>query len=253
MRTSAVAAIGIGVLLLAACTWDGRNTAIDDTAISQSFASVRVTNDSGSVKIHTGPLSAVHRTIRYDKDKPGSTSRVENNTLIIESCPVRHCAIDYDVTVPVGTKVDGKIDSGSVELDGVAAVNLAIDSGSTTVRRVSGKVNVNASSGSIDVQDVGDAVTVRSDSGRVRLADVRAAVTVEAQSGSVNVGVGGSPQDVRVKADSGNIMVSVPRSDYRVRAQTDSGHVQNGIGDQPSGGHLLDLHTDSGNITVNYA
>ena len=47
--------------------------------------------------------------------------------------------------------------------------------------------------------------------------------------------------------------LSVPRADYRVRATTDSGRVENAVGDQPSGAHQLDLHTDSGNITVHYA
>lgn len=252
MRLLALVAVGAGVLTLAACSWDGRNTATDDNTVGQAFTSVLIANDSGSVQIRTGATATVHRTIRYDDDKPGSTTKVENGTLIVEPCRARRCSIDYELTVPAGTRVDGKVDSGRVDIDGVAAVNLKIDSGSTTVRHVSGKVNLDSSSGHVDVTDVGDAVNVKSDSGKVGLADVRGAVAVEAESGSVSVGIS-SPQNVKVQADSGSVTLTVPPADYRVRTSTDSGRIDNAIGDQPSGTHQLDLHTDSGSITVNYA
>ena len=270
MRASAVAALVAGLILLAACSWNGSNTATDDTTVDQSFTSVRIANDSGSVKIRIGSTATVHRTIHYDKNRPGTTYRVENSVLVVDSCPERRCSIDYELAVPAGTRVDGKVDSGNVEVDGVAAVNLEIDSGSTTVRHVSGKVNLDSASGRVDVSDVSDAVAVRSESGRVTVANVRAAVTVQAdsgaiearsidgaadlktQSGHVTVGLA-NPQNVRVQADSGNVTVTVPRADYRVRAQAGSGRVNSAVGDQPSGSHQLDLHADSGNITLNYA
>jgi hypothetical protein len=270
MRAIAVAALGAGLIVLTACSWDGGNTATDDATVDQPFTSVRIASDSGAVKIRTGSTATVHRTIHYDKNRPGTTYRVENSALVVESCKERGCSIDYELTVPAGTRVDGKVDSGNVEVDGVAAVNLKIDSGSTTVRRVSGKVNLDSSSGRVDVSDVSDTVTVRSESGRVTLANVRAAVTVQAESGAIEAsGIDGSadlktqsghvtvglanPRDVRVQADSGNVTVTVPRADYRVRAQADSGRVNNAVGDQPASSHQLDLHADSGNITVNYA
>lgn len=251
MRFLAVAALGALLLTLTACGWGGRNTATDDNAVEQSFSRVRIANDSGSVKIRTGS-PRVHRTIRYDSKQPGSTYRVENDTLVIDPCRERNCSIDYELTVPAASRVDGAIDSGSVEVDGVAAVNLKIDSGRVSVRHVAGKVSLDSSSGSVEVTDVSEAVVVRAESGRVRLQDIRGAVTVQAQSGSVTVGLT-SPQDVRVQADSGSVDVTVPRADYRVRARTDSGKVTNAVGDQPSAPHELDLHTDSGHINVSYA
>jgi hypothetical protein len=270
MRTFAVAVLAMGLLALAACGWVGRNTASDDNAVGQSFGSVRLGNDSGSVKIRTGSPATVHRTIHYDQNKPGSTFRVDGDALVIEPCRERNCSIDSALTVPAGTRVDGRVESGDVEIDGVAAVNLKIDSGSTTIRHVKGKVNLDSSSGSVDVADVAEPVTVHADSGRVTLADVRAAVTVQVESGTIDAsGVGGaadlksssghvsvglaSPQNVRVQAESGNVEVTVPRAEYRVKAQTDSGNVHNNIGDQPSGSHQLDLHSESGNVTLNYA
>src|SRR2546427_5898902 len=99
MVLRAMVGLGAGLLLLSACGWDlGRNASSDDTAIDRHVASVRVTSDSGDVKIHTGDRVSVHRTVHYDRDKPGTTQHVDRDVLVIDSCPVRNCSIDYDVT-----------------------------------------------------------------------------------------------------------------------------------------------------------
>jgi len=266
-RGLVVGAVGAGLLLLGACGWTGRNTDNDDAAVGQTFSSVRIANDSGQVKIRAGEQSKVHRTIHYEDNQPGSTFRVENNTLVIDSCKEHNCSIDYDITVPGGTKVDGAISSGSVELDGVASVNLKADSGRVTMRHVSGKVNLDASSGSVRIEDVDDAVTVRSESGRVTVDGARGAVSVEAESGSVEaLKVGGSvdvrsnsgtvtasvtsPQNVKISADSGSVTLTVPAGAYKLAADAESGHVNSDVTNDSSASHNLDLHTDSGNITV---
>jgi len=204
----------------------------DDATVDGQVASVRVSNDSGDVKVHLGDRVRVRRTVHYNQDKPGSTQHVDGDVLVIESCPVRNCWIDYDVTVPAGTTVDGAVDSGSVEVDGVAGVNLKVASGEVTARGVSGKVNVVAESGSVRLADVGDAVVVQSESGDVSLDNVRGAVTVQARSGAIRL--------------------TVPRGAYRVSASTDSGAVRGDVSDDPSGTRRLDLHTDSGDILLRY-
>jgi DUF4097 and DUF4098 domain-containing protein YvlB len=257
--------------MLGACGWTGRNTENDDAVVDQTFSSVRIANDSGQVKIHAGAQPKVHRTIHFDDRKPGSTFRVENDTLVIESCKERNCSIDYDITVPGGTKVDGMISSGSVELDGVASVNLKADSGRVTMRHISGKVNLDSSSGSVHVEDAGDAVTVRSESGRVTVDGAGGAVSVQAESGSVEaLKVDGavdvrsesgsvtaaltSPQNVKINADSGSVTVTVPKDGtYKVAASADSGSVKSDVTNDSGGSHSLDLHTDSGSITVRRA
>jgi DUF4097 and DUF4098 domain-containing protein YvlB len=270
-RGLVIIAVGAGLLMLGACGWTGRNTENDDATVDQSFGSVRIANDSGQVKIHAGAQAKVHRTIHFDDRKPGNTFRVENNTLVIESCKERNCSIDYDITVPAGTKVDGAISSGSVELDGVTSVNLKADSGRVSMRHISGKVNLDSSSGSVHIEDADDAVAVRSDSGRVTVDGAAGAVSVHAESGSVEaLKVGGavevrsesgsvtaaltSPQNVKISADSGSVTVTVPRDGaYKLAAYADSGNVNSDVTNDSSGSHSLDLHTDSGNITVRRA
>jgi DUF4097 and DUF4098 domain-containing protein YvlB len=73
---------------------------------------------------------------------------------------------------------------------------------------------------------------------------------VRSESGSVNAAIT-SAQNVKINADSGSVTVTVPRDGtYQVAANTDSGRVNSDVINDSSGSHRLDLHTDSGNITV---
>ncbi|MFL6143803.1 MAG: DUF4097 family beta strand repeat-containing protein [Labedaea sp.] len=228
--------ITAGVVLLGAlgaCGFAGtRNTDSDDTPVQGRISSVRVSSDSGAVRIRTGERAGVRRTVHYGREKPGATHHLDGDVLVIDSCPRRNCWIDYDITVPPGVRVDGAVDSGQFEAAGVAEVNLEIDSGDATIRQVSGMVNITAGSGA------------------VHLADIAAAVTVRAESGDVSVDNAGA--GVTVQADSGRITVSVPRGGYRVNTRSDSGDVESAVTVDPNG-KPLDLHTDSGDIAVRYA
>jgi putative adhesin len=264
-------AVGTALLALTACGWEVTTKQFtDDATVEQRVTSVRVANDSGGVTIRTGDQTTVRRTVHHDDARPEATHRVEGDALVLDRCPVRRCWIDYEVTVPAGTRVLGQIDSGNVELDGVASVNIKASSGKVTVRKVPGTVTVAAESGSVSVSDVGDAVTVRASSGSVRVDNVRAALTVHAESGTIHArGVGGAAdvesdsgtvtvqlaeaQNVRAHADSGAVNVTVPRAAYRLKTTTDSGEVSGDVADDASGTHQLDLSSDSGDIVVRYA
>ncbi|HET9144276.1 DUF4097 family beta strand repeat-containing protein [Actinophytocola sp.] len=271
MRRLVIAGLGAGLLMLGACGWAmGRNSFDDGARVDERISSIRVANDAGDVIVRAGETTTVHRKVHYDREQPGATHRVEGDVLVIESCPARNCWIDYEITVPAGTRLDGVLHSGRIEAEGLAAVNLKVDSGDVTLRRVAGAVNLQADSGQVTLVDIGAAVAVKSDSGDVTVNGAKAAVTIVAESGNVVAGgVGGavdvrsssgdltlglvSAQNVRARADSGAVAVTVPRGAYRVRAETDSGTVNSDVADDPAGGHQLDLHSDNGDITLQYS
>ncbi|HEV2780677.1 MAG TPA: DUF4097 family beta strand repeat-containing protein [Actinophytocola sp.] len=246
-----VTTLGAGLLLVGACGWwgDARNTEVDDATVDARITSVRIANEAGAVTIRAGDRATVHRSIHYDRDRPGPTHQVEGDTLVIESCKPDNCWIDYEVTVPAGVRVNGAVDSGKVDVEGVAGVNLKVESGAVTVRKVAGQVNLEVSSGRVNLTDIGDAVAVKSSSGSVTVDQARGAVTVHSDSGTVSVRLA-TVQNVVAQADSGSIDVTVPPGAYRVTASTDSGRVTNGVPNDPAAGHRIDLHTDSGSITV---
>ncbi|OLF09557.1 hypothetical protein BLA60_19945 [Actinophytocola xinjiangensis] len=230
VAAGAIVVAGLGVFT--ACGWDiTKERATDNAGITEEFSRVRFLNDSGNLTINTGGDPEVTRTIFYEDDKPGPTHRVENGTLVLEPCPQRDCHIDYEVVVPEGTVVEGEVNSGNVDITGVAEVDLKADSGDIDVRRVDGTVNVDASSGNVDLIDIGGATQVEADSGNV----------------TISLAV---IDDVRARVNSGNVEVTVPDGRYQVSTDIDSGDLDSALDNDEGGEHHLDLAVDSGNITV---
>lgn len=238
MAVKRVAAVVVAAgLVLTGCSWLGlgEKTFGDQETIDQDISKVRFDNDSGDVKITIGDEITVRRTVsHHEDDPPGKTHRVDGDTLILEHCPTTNCSVDYEITVPEGTTVDGHVDSGGIELVGVAAVNVEAESGDVTVRDVAGTVNASAQSGRISLSGIGGAVVATAESGDVELTMAEA-------------------QDVTVTTSSGSIEVAVPDSDYRVSTTVDSGTLDNDIANDPRGEHTLTLEADSGNVTVRKA
>jgi DUF4097 and DUF4098 domain-containing protein YvlB len=222
--------VAAGGLLLTACDWDGfaSEQFSDQETISRPVSEVRFTNDSGNVKITVGDKVEVRRIVHYRDTKPGKTYRVDGDALVLQACEERDCGVDYEVTVPEGTKVSGHADSGDVELAGVASANVQADSGNVAIHDVDGDVNASAESGNVELTGIGGAVVADADSGNVD-------ITLSAAG------------NVTASASSGNVDVVVPDASYRVRTQGD--HVTDEVGDDGTG-PTIDLRTDSGNITL---
>jgi major membrane immunogen (membrane-anchored lipoprotein) len=229
------ATVVAGGLLLTACDWDRTNTFSDSESLSGPVSEVRFANDSGDVKITVGDTFEVHRTVRYHNDKPGKTYHMAGRALVLENCPDRNCGVSYEVTVPKGTRVSGHVDSGDVELTGVARVNVEAESGNITVRDVDGAVNAKTQSGDVDLSDIGGNVVAG------------------AESGNLTVGLT-SANAVTATTSSGNVDVTVPKAGYQVDIQTDQDDsdgddVVNDIGDGTTG-PKISLRTDSGSVTL---
>lgn len=226
-------AAGAAGLALAGCGWVGTTAFDDRETLGETVTEVRFTNDSGNVTISVGDTVEVKREGRYGDEEPGRTYRVENGALVVEACPVRNCTIDYELTVPAGTKVSGHVDSGNVEVAGVATANVEAESGDVTVRDVEGEVNASVQSGSVDLTGIGGAVVAGAESGDVR-------VTLAAA------------RSVSAETQSGNIEVTVPSGKYHVTASTESGSLTNDLDDDPSG-LPIEASAQSGDVTIRAA
>jgi hypothetical protein len=225
-----------GGLLLSACEWDnlGGEQFNDQETLGQSVSEVRFANDSGDVKITVGGDQVeVLRTVKYEDTKPGKTYRVDGAALVLEACQERNCWVNYEVTVPEGTTVSGHVDSGNVELVGVARANVEAESGDVSIRDVDGEVNATAQSGNVELSGIGGAVVAGAESGSVTI-DMTSAANIAA------------------KASSGNVDVTVPKGNYQVNATADSGEVTNDVG-SGSSGPTIDVQADSGNISIRAA
>jgi hypothetical protein len=260
-----------GLTVLTGCRTFDQNFA-DSRTESATINEIRVEGSSGSVQIEPGATTQIDRTVYYEDRKPSArTDRVEGNVLVLNTtCQPRRCSIDYHITVPSSVKVTGRLDSGRIDVRGVTTATLSTDSGRISVdnatgdvtattdsgridaNNIKGRVNLQTDSGSVHTSNVGGALVVKTDSGAVQADGIAGSqTTVRTESGSVGIEVA-SEQDVKVDTDSGSIEVTVPRGGaFRVRTHSDSGSEHVNIPEASSGGHLLDLSSDSGSIQVN--
>ncbi|WP_067520884.1 DUF4097 family beta strand repeat-containing protein [Alloactinosynnema sp. L-07] len=248
-----VSAVGVAgaVLWLGACGMVSRQFA-DDTKIDQTIKSVLVASDSGSVKIRAGGSTTVHREVHHNGDRPGATSRVDGDVLILEGCSVRNCWVDYDVVVPEGVTVSGKVDSGDVTIEGAKSVSLQASSGDVTVRKVSGTVNVEANSGRVELVDIGDNIAVEADSGDVKAVGIGGSADIGASSGNIEVRLD-KVGNVRAVSNSGGVTVAVPRGSYKVTTDVDSGALDCAITSEESAANSVDVKADSGDVAIRFS
>jgi DUF4097 and DUF4098 domain-containing protein YvlB len=243
----------IGVGLATALGWGWGSDFRHTDTVSQTIRSVKLEGDSGSVRIRTGSApSTVHEEVSYHwRSRPaGPFYRVDGDQLVLTSCGT-NCSVDFEVVVPEGVPVTGKVDSGALDIAGVSSVDVQSDSGGARVEDVSGAVKLRLDSGSIDLRNVGS-VQLQSDSGSITGDDVRGPVDVTASSGSVEFELA-QANDVKVHADSGSIELTVPGGPYRVEGGSDSGHREIDVPTEGSAQHVLDLTTESGSVTVRAA
>ncbi len=241
----------VGIGLATAFGWGWGSSFDTTTPLSASIRSVRLDGDSGSVKIRTGTATSVHQHISYHwRGKPDDAFRVEGDQLVLADCG-RNCSADFEVVVPAGIPVTGKLDSGGLDVAGASSVDVQADSGHAKVVDVSGSVKLRLDSGSIELRNVGD-VQLHSDSGSIKGDGIRGPVDATASSGSVKLALS-QANDVKVKADSGSIDLAVPGGPYRIVGDTDSGHRTIDVPTDGSASRTLDLTTDSGSVTVRAA
>jgi len=243
----------IGVGVATAFGWGLGSRFENDHTVSETVRSVKLEGNSGSVKIRTGSgQPTVRETIHYNwRSKPsGAFYRVEGDQLVLADCG-NNCTVDFDVIVPAGVPVTGKLDSGDLDIAGMSSVDVQADSGQARVEDVSGAVKLRLDSGSINLRNVGE-VQLHSDSGSITGADVRGPVDATSSSGSVELKLT-QENDVKVQADSGSIDVKVPGGPYRVEGNSDSGHREIDVPADGSARHVLDLNSDSGSVTVRAA
>jgi hypothetical protein len=249
-----IALIGVGVAV--AIGFFSTSTAEADARASGAVHGVRIDQGSGEIRVRVGnvPTATIHETFHYTFSKPGDSFHLDGDQLVLGDCG-SNCSVDYDVVVPSGTAVTGKTSSGDIDLEGVASVDVGASSGAVRVLNVAGTVNVQASSGNIDLQSIGKDVTARASSGDIQATSLGAKVNLRADSGAVKLRLDGTDaaNNVQIKADSGDVDVTVPSATYRIEGNSDSGNRNISVPQDPSSPRLLQLDSDSGDVTVRAA
>ncbi len=220
-------------------TWISRH-AITAVEVDVTGGDLTVRPTAGSETI------SLRQTLTWTVNKPQVTETWQGNTLLInEDCAapsfemVNPCGADLELAVPATVSVQSILDSGSV-----------------TIKRMSGAVNARAQSGDIDLDGDSGMISARADSGDIHAGGLASQqVNAQTLSGDVDLTFSSAPVSVTASVESGGVSVTVPRgATYRVSGQTSSGdrHVEQGIEDESSQ-RSIDINTQSGDASLNYA
>jgi len=103
---------------------------------------------SGDVKITTAAVdeTTIQRIIRRTTN-PGGSYKLSGSTLSIDTSCGLNCSVSYEIQTPPGVKVRGNLDSGDVQLAGVADTTVQVSSGDVMVTDATGPVKVETTSG----------------------------------------------------------------------------------------------------------
>jgi DUF4097 and DUF4098 domain-containing protein YvlB len=251
-RAGALALIAATAATLSGCAGVvGAKMTYDDTEKAK-ITDIVLSGGSGDVKITTAPVdqTTIRRVIRRTTN-PGQSYKLSGSTLSIDtSCGVS-CSVSYEIQTPPGVKVRGSLDSGDVQLAGVADTTVTVSSGDVMISDATGPVRVQATSGDISVLRSHGTVTAVATSGDIRAIDAQGAVTARATSGDVQVHLS-APTSITADVTSGDVDISVPQGNYDIvnRARAGGDTSIDGLTSDPSSKNVLDVKADSGDIHI---
>ncbi|ALM41062.1 DUF4097 family beta strand repeat-containing protein [Streptomyces albidoflavus] len=238
----ALGALTVSVVAVGALTSCGlgRGERYEDESTltgADKITSVRLENDSGSVKVNGVEDGAstpykLHRELDYRGERPsGATHRIEDGVLVLGDCGNR-CSVSYTVDVPAGVPVGGEIANGAIRLARVGAVEVSTGNGRVELRGVTGPVKVRSTNGPVKGTALQtDRIQARTSNGKIDLAS-------------------DTPADIRAETSNGAVTLTVPEAAYRVSADTSNGSRAIDVPDDPKGKFTLDIRTSNGAVTV---
>lgn len=181
---------------------------------------------------------------------PGASGDVtlSGTTLTLDGCGW-WCRVRYEVSVPAGVQLTGRLDSGELTAQDVGNVTFTTGSGSIRLTSVDGPTTVETGSGDIRIVGTADAVQASAGSGNVTVTDPGGTVTAETGSGNIDLTLA-EPSSATLHAGSGNITARVPAGPYRIAGTTGSGTRDIAVATDPASTYVLTLDTGSGNVSV---
>ena len=246
----------------------------DRTLTVSSSPTVSVTTGSGYIHLRAGSDSQVHVAAHLHAGGGGSwfggggsgdvQSRLQD---IVNNPPIqqsgdsiqigerhsgesyRNISIDYEITLPRGSKIDASTGSGDIETQDVGA-GLKADSGSGSVRArsVHGPAMLQTGSGDIELEESGQGeVRAQTGSGSIRIREINGALRAQTGSGDIEV-TGHIIGESKLETGSGSVRLTLGNSaGYTLDATTGSGTIRTQAPIQMSG----NINSHHVNGTVN--
>ena len=225
-----------------------------------------IRSGAGGVRIHAGPVGAVHVVARLRAYRGGTadtTARIRRieanppveqhgNTIrigqVVDNDLYHDVAIEYDLTVPAATSVRSVVGSGGQTIHGPlqGRLDLTAGSGGIRIEDTAGDVQVSAGSGGLRLTGIRGALRARAGSGAIRIEGQPIGPwSAYTGSGAIRMSVtGGTPFEVDANTGSGGISSDQLVAVVGARSRH---HLH---GTVLGGGPLVRLETGSGSIRI---
>jgi len=227
-RPTGIAAMFVAVAALSAgcdVSLDSGHEFSDSRTEMATVTEIRLDGGDGAITIERGGGTSVQieRHVWYRASKPSARSdRLDGTTLVLDTRCGRNCVIGYTVKVPTEVNVSGHLDTGPIDLTGVAAVTVDSDDGSIDVRNASGDVSARTDTGPIRLETIAGTVTSRTSDGSISVSNASKAVVAATDTGPIDlVKLAGT---VEARTNDGSITMDAIAGS--VQAQTDTGPIQ---------------------------
>lgn len=206
---------------------------------------------SGEIRVVTGTGNEIRILATIERGRLETMLSRSQVSIEARSVNGRMGLTRYELTVPVGTRVDANSVSGEITIRGTGTeVEAHTVSGAVTVENASGLIDVGTVSGRIDLRGIAGRSAVETVSGDVDVDDAAGELETESVSGSVAVRRG-KLRTFRSETVSGSLRYEGsfdPAGDYRFNSH--SGDVTIAI--PANGGAALELETWSGDIQSDF-
>jgi hypothetical protein len=224
---------------------------VDTSFTFDRGGSVSLSLVSGSITVLTGTGNTIRILATIERGRLETSLSRSRVSIEARSINGRMGATRYELTVPVGTRVDANAVSGEITVRGTGTeVEAQSVSGDILIEDASGIVEAGSVSGDVDLRRVAGRISVSSVSGEIDVDEPSGDLEAETVSGGVAVRRGKlrSFRSESVSADLSYEGTFDAAGDYRFN--THSGDVTVTV--PANAGASLDLETWSGNIASDF-
>jgi DUF4097 and DUF4098 domain-containing protein YvlB len=247
----------VGALLLAAgavcAVWAlGDKDSTDEHEVSSKISEVELDSSNADITIKVGDSDKTTVTEKrsYWLVKHGDAYKVDGETLRLTSDCGWKCHVDFEVTVPRGTKVTGENGSGDLSIAGVSGVDASSLSGRVELENITGDVKLHLTSGQAAIDGLTGKLDYDGTSGDLRAEHLKGGpVNAKTVSGDLRVSLD-EANDVEAHGTSGDVQVEAPAGDYQIQAGTRSGDVDNELTNAPAAAYKINASTVSGDVSL---
>ena len=188
--------------------------------------------------------------VKLDSPNADITIKVGGETLRLTSDCGWQCHVDFEVTVPRGTKVTGENGSGDLSIAGVSGVDASSRSGRVELEDISGDVKLELTSGEAAIDRLTGKLDFEATSGDLSAEHLKGGpVNVKTTSGDLHVSLD-EAADVTAEGTSSEIHIEAPAGDYQINTKAQNGDVDNNLTDNPAATHKINATTVSGDIDL---